>query len=120
MIRRAVIIRQWIERLHKESEVQLLDSENAAEVDRDLLDALLLTDRYNHGVRSMQALFEMSSIQGERAFSKTALPSKSQYSMHVDGSFSDILVRDYVALSSGILEGIFEGTRRSYSFDAND
>jgi hypothetical protein len=107
VVRRAILIRQNIERLHSKS-LQLLDSEDSVEIDRDLLDALLLTDAYKHGVRSMQALFEMSSFQGERALSKTAIPSKNQYFMHVDSTFFNILVRDYDALQSGILKGLFQ------------
>ncbi len=107
VIRRAILIRQSIESLHRESSLQLLDSEDSVEIDRDLLDALLLTDTYRHGVRSMQAIFEMSSIQGERALSKTALPSKAQFSMHVDKTFFNILIRDYIAIDSGILHGLF-------------
>jgi len=108
VIRRAILIRNIIERIHKESTVQLLDSEGSLEIDRDVLDALLLTDTYRHGVRSIEALFEMSSIQGNGALSKTALPSKLQYEMHVHNTFSQILVRDYERLGSEILRGMFE------------
>lgn len=107
VVRRAILLRQNIERLHSKS-LPLLDSEESTEIDRDLLDALLLTDGYKHGVRSMQALFEMSSFQGEQALSKTAVPSKNQYFMHVDSSFFNILIRDYAELKSGILKGLFE------------
>ena len=106
VVRRAVLIRQFIERMQRDLSVPLLDVEDAADMDKDLLDALLLTDSYKHGVRSLQAIFEMSSIQGERALAKTALPSKGQYSMHVDPSFTNILVRDYESLASGILKGV--------------
>jgi len=109
VIRRAILIRNNVERIHQKSDsLQLLDSEGAIEVDRDLLDALLLTDSYHHGVRSIQALFEMSSIQRDGTLSKTAIPSKVQYAMHVDDTFSKILVRDYEGLKSGIIKAMFD------------
>lgn len=105
VVRRAVLIRQFIEKMHKDYGTPFLDADDQADIDRDLLDAFLLADLFKHGVRSMQAIFEMSSVQGEHALTKTALPSGMQYSMHVDRSFTQILLRDYRALRSGILQG---------------
>jgi hypothetical protein len=108
VVRRAVFVRQLLET----SLPGLLDSENVAEVDRDVLDALLLTDCYLHGVRSVKAIFEMSALRSERALTKTVLPSRDQLLMHVHRSFYDIMVRDYINLQSPILEAFFDYDQR--------
>lgn len=109
VIRRAILIRQIIEQLHNDSLPRgFLDSEDHAEVDNDVLDALLLTNGYLHGVRSLRAIFEMSAVHGERALSKTAIPSREQLQMHTDPSFYSILSRDYDSLKSAIIRGLFQ------------
>lgn len=104
VIRRALLIRQIIERLSEESKAKLLDEERHAEIDGDVLNALLLTEEYRHGVRSIEAVFQMSSLHGERVVSKTCLPSPRQLAMHVDDSFVKILTRKYAQLGSRVLE----------------
>jgi hypothetical protein len=111
VIRRAVLLRQIIEHICNTAIPRLLDREGFAEIDRDVLDALLLTDAYLHGVRSLHAIFEMSAMQDEQALTKTSLPSREQLLMHVHPSFYDILVRDYAKLKSGILERLFDYDR---------
>jgi hypothetical protein len=109
VLRRAIIIRQIIEGLNRNSsQVGLIDSDGYAEVDRDVLDGLLLTDKYIHGVRSLHAIFEMSAIHGQRAFPKTALPSREQLLMHVHESFYHIIGREYDKINSTIVFGIFQ------------
>ena len=106
IIRRALLIRQIIVRMARMSESALLDVEERLEVDKDVKDALLLTRRFKHGVRSLQAIIEMSGLHGERIFSKTALPPQEQCLMHVDKSFVSILRRNYFELKSNILRNI--------------
>lgn len=108
VIRRALIVRQLIERLSNDSKAKLLDEDQHAEIDGDVLNALLLTEEYRHGVRSIGAVFQMSSLHGERVISKTSLPSSQQLAMHVDQSFTKILTRKHTQLGSRVLESALE------------
>jgi hypothetical protein len=108
VVRRALLVRQIIERLSGDSKARLLDEDKHAEIDGDVLDALLLTEEYRHGVRSIEAVFQMSSLYGERVISKTTLPSPQQLAMHVDESFVKILTRKHTQLGSRVLEGALE------------
>lgn len=103
IVRRAVLVRQMIEDPERTGRGGILDVEGNAEIDRDILDALLLCDVFKHGVRSLQAVFEMSAIYKERAFTKTALPSNEQLMMHVDDTFYSILRRRYEDIGSKII-----------------
>jgi hypothetical protein len=94
IIRRAIVIRQILER-RAQTERTILDSEKTANVDRDVLDALLLAQCYKHGIRSIESILDMSALHQQRQVSKTAIPSSSQYLMHVDLSFQHILLREY-------------------------
>ncbi|MEM1424790.1 MAG: AAA family ATPase, partial [Planctomycetota bacterium] len=54
-----------------------------ARVDRDLVFAVLTADKFNHGVRSIQAIFEMC-VQARGAITKSSLPARRQLEMHVN------------------------------------
>lgn len=120
VVRRAVLIRQMIERLAMSSGGGIIDIDGQAAVDADVLDALLLADCYKHGVRSIQAIFEMSNIFKERSLGKTALPSSSQLAMHVDDSFYDILTRKFGSLRSGILSKLLVKSSSKPSIGSSD
>jgi hypothetical protein len=63
----------------------LFDSTGEAHVDPIVLDTLLFRARYKHGLRSMEAILDMSLLsecKGE--FEQAALPPKSQLKLHVD------------------------------------
>lgn len=106
VIRRALLVRQVIERLNREGEgrVALLDVNKCASIESDIVHALLLAEEYTHGVRSLIAILEMSAIYGEQSITRTALPSMAQCLMHVDRSFFAILQRNYPDLRSRIAE----------------
>jgi hypothetical protein len=107
-VRRAILVRQFIEEMHKDAGVALLNVEHRAEIDADVLDALLLTRRYHHGVRSLQAIFQMSAIHSQAAISKTAIPAIEQSLMHVDETFFSIIRRNYQELGSRLLEEVLK------------
>jgi hypothetical protein len=77
VIRRAVMIRGIIESRYK----NLLRDEHA-QIDDGVLRALLGVPRYEHGVRSIEAIFEMSKIAHGR-FEKSSLPPREQLGMHL-------------------------------------
>jgi hypothetical protein len=108
VVRRALVVRQIIERIARESEAALLDVDGRADIDRDVLDALLLTEEYKHGVRSLHAIFEMSALHNERSISKTIIPAPHQIGMHVDATFGSILRREYNKLNSTILQMLYK------------
>ncbi len=91
-LRRAILLRSLLEkdaepilRFNKERQVQ------SANIRPDVVKAFLRTKNYNHGVRSMEAIIQMSRwINGE--FVAASLPSPSQLQIHVDlESFGDLL-----------------------------
>jgi hypothetical protein len=73
-IRRAILLRSFlIKRLGK------------PEIDRGVKNAFLNIPIYKHGIRSMEAIIEMSQLTGMQKFFKSSLPSIDQLELHVDG-----------------------------------
>lgn len=56
-----------------------------AQIDEDILYAMLTINKYNHGARSMEAILQMCNLLRGR-IEKASLPSLSQLDMHVDAS----------------------------------
>ncbi|HXY33997.1 MAG TPA: AAA family ATPase [Planctomycetaceae bacterium] len=77
IVRRAVMIRSIIERSYKD----LLRSDGEPQIDGGVLNALLQVPRYEHGVRSIEAIFEMSKVGTK--FEKSDLPPREQLEMHL-------------------------------------
>jgi hypothetical protein len=85
VIRRAILLRSILSRdapqlLHNEGKTQRLL------IDNGVLRAMLNTDQYKHGVRSMESIVVMSSLAGRRVFERSALPAESQLNLHVDSA----------------------------------
>jgi hypothetical protein len=81
-LRRAILLRSILERRAP----QLIDGRGHAHVDEGIVWAFLSVSAFRHGVRSMEAIVEMSAIGGAREFVRAALPPPDQLSLHVDGS----------------------------------
>jgi hypothetical protein len=64
----------------------IFSPDGAAEIDDGVLDAFLKVPSYKHGVRSMEAIIDMSTIKGERRYTQSSLPSPRQLDLHVDGA----------------------------------
>ena len=79
MIRRAMVLRSILERKAKNI---FLESE--ANIDPSVLNALIKVPEYKHGVRSMEAIIEMSILSNMRHFERSALPASEQLKLHVD------------------------------------
>ena len=79
MIRRAMVLRSILERKAKNI---FLESE--ANIDPSVLNALIKVPQYKHGVRSMEAIIEMSILSNMRHFERSALPASEQLKLHVD------------------------------------
>lgn len=89
IIRRAVQLRSLLEKnaqsiLHEERDSNGRDIK-LAKIDDDLLKTLLIIPRYKHGVRSMEAIIDMSMLQRCSSWGKSSLPPKDQLDLHVDG-----------------------------------
>ena len=102
LIRRAMLLRSLLERKVK----HLLDGSGQMRIDPGVLRALIKVPFYKHGVRSMEAIIDMSMLGGRRNFEQAALPSAGQLQMHVDAEiFSRLVVRDVLFGSARELLG---------------
>jgi len=86
ILRRAMLLRALLER--KAS--QIFDTAGVANIDPGVLSALLHITKYKHGVRSMEAIIDMSMLNGKDCWEPAYLPVKEQLSLHVD---SDMFLR---------------------------
>lgn len=80
VVRRAILLRQFLER---KGVVVETGGWRIANIDEDVVHALLTIDRFNHGVRSLEAIVRMCTPIGGR-IEKASLPAPSQLNMHVD------------------------------------
>jgi hypothetical protein len=82
-IRRAIILRELL-RAHAPG-ILSEDGTNEARISEAVVRALLDEPKYRHGVRSMEAVIRISSV--DRRFSSESLPRGEQLQMHVSGRF---------------------------------
>ncbi|MCA9040724.1 MAG: ATP-binding protein [Planctomycetaceae bacterium] len=80
ILRRAMILRGLIEKHKMVTETNGL---RIANIDEDIIYALLTMDKYSHGARSMDAILQMCAPIESR-IEKASLPSQKQLSMHID------------------------------------
>ena len=74
---------------------QLLDSNNRIRIDPGVLRALIKVPKYRHGARSIEAIIDMSMLNGRTCWEQAFLPPKQQLKLHVDEEmFSRLVVRD--------------------------
>lgn len=82
VLRRAIILRSLL----KSNAPQIFDlGSDVARIDPAIIDAFLGVPDFRHGVRSMEAIIQMSRI-GRKAtsFQTSALPNKDQLDLHVE------------------------------------
>jgi hypothetical protein len=85
-LRRAVLLRSMLESHAKPIFVSYSNGIKRARIDAKVVMAFLAQPQYKHGVRSMEAIIQMSHwIDGE--FVPASLPSKEQLEMHVGEEF---------------------------------
>lgn len=91
VIRRAMLLRSLLERKTKAKDI--FDIDGAANIDDGVLVALLKVPKYKHGVRSMEAIIDMSMLLGKRSFEQAALPPAEQLELHVEAeTFSRLML----------------------------
>ncbi len=89
MIRRALLLRSFLTRKRQ----HLIDPKTgAARVQGSVVRALLNVSRYRHGVRSIEAILDMSRIAGYTEFSTSLLPPVEQLDLHVPAAEFQALV----------------------------
>lgn len=88
IIRRAVQLRSLIENnalnITKEQKDSKGRCTKVANIDSSLLKTLLTIPKYKHGVRSLEAIINMSMLQGKSSWEKSSLPPKDQLELHVE------------------------------------
>jgi hypothetical protein len=119
LIRRATILRSLLKR----NWTSLIDPEdsNRLNIDEAVLRALIGVPEYKHGVRSMEAVLDMSVLSGRSVFEPAALPPLEQLDQHVDAEAFERLVLQgvlFTAARDAIAESIHEKYRRDHASDA--
>src|SRR2546421_8050978 len=89
IIRRAILLRSILLRYAP----QLFNEEKDLNIDSGVLRALLYTDEYKHGVRSMESVVAMSLLSGKTRFERSCLPAAAQLDLHVDAADFQALVQ---------------------------
>jgi hypothetical protein len=92
VIRRAMLLRSLL--MDSPKATHLLDSSGRLRIDDGVLRALLHVGRYRHGIRSMEAIFDMSRLTGKDRFDLAALPPRDQLDLHVDADEFLFLTRE--------------------------
>ena len=82
IIRRAKILRTLLKNDPRAS--GLFNSKDELSIDEGVLRAMLYVTKYEHGTRSMNALIEMSRLEGKKRYDLSALPVREQLDLHVD------------------------------------
>jgi hypothetical protein len=85
IIRRAIILRSLFER-HTPQLISSQDGDVRVRVDPGVLRALLETERFRHGVRSMETLLTMSRLAGASSYDRSCLPPEDQLNLHGEGT----------------------------------
>lgn len=107
MIRRAMLLRSLLERNVK----PIFNSNKQAKIDSSLLQALIKVPLYKHGVRSMEAIIDMSMLNGRKSWEQAYLPAKEQLKLHVDEEmFFRLVERDvlFAAVREKLAKAIHE------------
>jgi hypothetical protein len=118
LIRRATILRSLLTR----NWGSLLDAEEPERLNLDeaVLRALIGVPAYKHGIRSMEAVLEMSLLEGRRVFEPAALPPLEQLEQHVDAeAFARLVLQGvlFTAARDAIAEAIHEKYRGDHRKD---
>jgi hypothetical protein len=112
IIRRAIILRVLFE-LNLPQIIRSEEGVRRVHIDHGILRAFLETDRYKHGVRSMESILHMSLLAGAISFERSNLPPEDQLNLHVDGR--DFLARvQQMKLEGDLLEKLAEAAHEIF------
>ena len=79
LLRRASVLRFQL----KEKHPSLFAADGTLNISPDVLRAFLHVPRFSHGVRSLEAIIDMSQLSDRTQFAAAFLPSAAQLSLHV-------------------------------------
>lgn len=79
-IRRALSLRHIL----MQNAPWMVDGKGHFSINPRVLYTLIQVPHYKHGIRSMQAIVEMSMLTNRKVFEEAALPSREQLKLHVD------------------------------------
>ncbi|MDI1464723.1 hypothetical protein QEZ54_27510 [Catellatospora sp. KI3] len=94
-LRRALTLHALFEKYH------VAKTKDSFDVDDGVLAAFLTVARFEHGVRSMDAIIQMSTRGLERALNRSSLPSQEQINLHVNGRLFFEAMRKHQNVRSG-------------------
>ena len=90
-----------LKELSEDKANHLIDGKGEALIDPGVLRAFIKVPRYKHGMRSMQAVIDMSMLAGRKHFEQAALPAPEQLDLHVDAeAFCRLVVHDTLLSSA--------------------
>ena len=106
ILRRALLLRSLCERKLE------MKKKGGAPISRNIVWAMLLVPKYSHGARSMEAILDMSRIEGN-VWEPVSLPFHSQLSLHVDAdAFVKLVLREAILYS--YIEDLARAAHESY------
>ncbi|MER7540139.1 hypothetical protein ABTX77_35980 [Streptomyces sp. NPDC097704] len=92
MLRRALILNSLLKSNGVAQKNDGNSKDDYLEVDDAVLHAFLSVPRFEHGVRSMEAIIKMSSCENGEPLNRSAMPTQEQLNMHVNGkTFLDLI-----------------------------
>ncbi|CAD6452653.1 1d819d3b-0677-4269-a0f7-1ae4b957d4fe [Sclerotinia trifoliorum] len=91
-VRRAIVLHTMLEKI--------LGKKDDINIDEGVLNAFLEVPEFHHGVRSIETILNISSLNGYDKFMAASLPSDDQLSMHVDVKIFKELLK-----SAGVSQG---------------
>jgi hypothetical protein len=111
MIRRAIALRFQLKKNAKH-----IFSGSECLIDLGVLRAFIKVPHYKHGIRSIQAIIEMSVLSDRKSFEQVSLPPPEQLELHVNAEeFSRLVIRD--VLLGDAREKLAEAIHEKYRED---
>jgi hypothetical protein len=112
ILRRAIILRVLFE-MNVPQIVHPVESGEQVWIDCGILQALLNTHRFKHGVRSIESILAMSNLAGKENFERSDLPPEDQLDLHVEGREFLALVQQ-MPLEGDVLEKLAEAAHEVF------
>jgi len=109
IVRRALLLRSILER----TAPHLVAASGCILIDPSVLRAFLKVPTYRHGVRSMQAIVEMSTLTDQKTFAPASIPLNGELALHVDAEIFHLLMLQDV-LFERMVEPLAQAIHREY------
>lgn len=110
LLRRASVLRFQL----KEKASGAFDLNGNLQIDNGLVNALLRTPQYRHGVRSMESILDMSRLSGCRRLGPSCLPPKEQLELHINADEFSRLIFEPSSFDADTLEIIAKEIHKDY------